>query len=164
LLGDSSPLQIRFFCKFRELPAALQRVVSTLLWSEQQISKNKRSFYFSSGPEWFHEQQPRIPNRHRRFALQEQGRWLALQRLCQHVLDQLLQMRGAQAQGIGRFQDDDQPTHVHVRGLHAPKVCVSFAAIVALTPLTRALPSGQFSFVGQQQSAPSNATDKHKES
>jgi hypothetical protein len=86
------------------------------------ILKNKRSFYFSSGPKCLHEQQSRIPNRHRRFALQEQGRWLALQRLCQHVLDQLLQMRGAQAQGIGRFQDDDQSTHVHVRGLHAPKV------------------------------------------
>jgi hypothetical protein len=38
-------------------------------------------------------------------------------------------MRGAQAQSIGRFQDDDQSTHVHVRGLHAPKVCARFAAI-----------------------------------
>ena len=37
---------------------------------------------------------------------------------------QLLQMWVAQAQGIGRFQANDQSAHVPVRRLHERKVCI----------------------------------------
>jgi hypothetical protein len=86
---------------------------------------NNRSFSLSQGPECPYEQRSRILNRRRRPSLQDQRRWLTLQGLGQHVIDQLLQMRAAQAQGLGRFQANDQSAHVSVRRLHASKVGLS---------------------------------------
>jgi len=75
-------------------------------------------------------------NRFERSTLKGNRRWLALQRLGQHVLHLLLKMRDTQAPSIGCFQNDGQSVRGHVLRLFGSKVRLqggSFKMKVSMT-------------------------------
>lgn len=108
--------------------------------------------------EWSNEQRPRIQNRSRWAALQEQRGWLALQRLGQHGHHQLLQVRHAQAAITGLIQKAAEQTHVHVRRLQTRESltwhlavsgsCATHHAQQISCTLSQALPTPNHMLVG----------------